>query len=102
MIRLVNTLCFICLVGLIVALYHIRYSAETEARALRRIEARIMAAKDRRDTLNAEWSSLNDPRRLQALSEQHLSLYNVEAHQIIDMRPDARRAMPVLMRGRGQ
>ena len=87
MIRLINSLCFMCLIVTFTALYHIRYSAEEEARALRQLERDIILAENRRATLHAEWSSLNNPRRLQQLAEQYLSLKNVEARQLIDLRP---------------
>jgi len=102
MIRIINALCLVCIVALVAVLYHIRYSAEAEARQLRRIEAGIIAAQDRRDMLDAEWSSLNDPRRLQELSQRYLSLGGVDPGQIVDMRPSELSAVPVLLQEAGQ
>ena len=87
MIRIFNIACFFVIVSLVTAVYHIRYSAEVEARKLHALERKITAAEDLRQTLAAEWSSLNDPRRLQVLVSQHLALSPLEAHQI--MRPTA-------------
>ena len=97
MMRLVNISLAICLVALIGALYHIRYSAESEARSLRKLERQIALEHDRRRTLQAEWSSLNDPRRLQILSREYLSLDTVRATQIIDMRPRHTQTIPVVL-----
>ena len=85
MIRIFNIACFFVIVSLVTAVYHIRYSAEVEARKLHALERKITAAEDLRQTLAAEWSSLNDPRRLQVLVSQHLALSPLEAHQV--MRP---------------
>ena len=83
MIRIFNITCFFVIVSLVAAVYHIRYSAEVEARKLQTLERKIMAAEDLRQTLAAEWSSLNDPRRLQVLVSQHLTLSPLEAHQVM-------------------
>lgn len=87
MMRLINLALVACLIMLIGVLYHVRYSAEGEARAVRKLERNIAVERDRQRTLRAEWSSLNDPRRLQILSRQYLDLDTVRATQIIDMRP---------------
>ena len=83
MIRIFNIACFFVIVSLVSAVYHIRYSAEVEARKLHALERKITAAEDLRQTLAAEWSSLNDPRRLQVLVSQHLTLSPLEAHQVM-------------------
>ncbi len=93
MIRIFNIACFFMIVSLVAAVYHIRYSAEVEARKLHTLERKITAAEDLRQTLAAEWSSLNDPRRLQVLVSQHLTLSPLEAHQV--MLPDASTLTPI-------
>jgi len=92
MIRIFNIACFFVIVSLVAAVYHIRYSAEVEARKLHALERKITAAEDLRQTLAAEWSSLNDPRRLQVLVSQHLTLSPLEARQV--MLPDASTLTP--------
>ena len=79
------------------ALYHIRYSAEAEAKALRDVQRIMAAEQDRRRTLQAEWASLNDPRRLQILSQQYLSLDYLRASQVLDLRDEATLSIPVLL-----
>lgn len=97
MIRLINISLGVALVILIGALYHIRYSAEGEARALRKLERQIAVEHDRQRTLRAEWSSLNDPRRLQLLSRQYLELETIRPSQIIDLQPRRVTSIPILM-----
>ncbi|MCH1568930.1 MAG: hypothetical protein L7U47_05895 [Alphaproteobacteria bacterium] len=97
MVRMVNiVLAFVCVI-LVAALYHIRYSAEAEAKALRQVERIIAVEQDRRRTLEAEWASLNDPRRLQALSQQYLSLDYLRASQVLDLRDGSALSIPVLL-----
>ncbi|MDG1008098.1 MAG: hypothetical protein P8P44_07765 [Alphaproteobacteria bacterium] len=101
MVKFLNiTLAFIVVV-LVAALYHIRYSAEAEARALRHMQRIMAVEQDRRRTLEAEWASLNDPRRLQMLSRQYLSLDYLRASQVLDLRDDRTLTIPVLMMPQG-
>ena len=97
MMRWVNVMCFVAIIILIAALYHVRYSADSEIRALRHAERAILAEQDRQQTLQAEWSSLNDPRRLQDLADRYLSLDPLKAEQVIDLRPREIRPIQVLM-----
>lgn len=97
MMRWVNISLAAALVVLIAALYHIRYSAESEARAVRQLERQIAAEHDRQRTLQAEWASLNDPRRLQILSRQYLELDTLRATQVIDMRTPRSETIPVVL-----
>ena len=101
MVKFLNiTLAFIVVV-LVATLYHIRYSAEAEAKALRHMQRIMAVEQDRRRTLEAEWASLNDPRRLQMLSRQYLSLDYLRASQVLDLRDDRTLTIPVLMMPQG-
>ena len=93
MSRIFNIVCFFVIVSLVAAVYHIRYSAEVETRKLHTLERKITAEEDLRQTLAAEWSSLTDPRRLQVLVSQHLTLSPLEAHQVV--LPDASALIPI-------
>ena len=101
MIRIVNIVCFLVIVSLVAAVYHIRYSAEVEARKLHALERKITAAEDMRQTLAAEWSSLNDPRRLQILVSRHLKLSPLKAHQIMLPDPPVPTPIPVKLLQQG-
>ena len=70
---------------------------EAEAKALRDTQRIMAAEQDRRRTLQAEWASLNDPRRLQILSRQYLSLDYLRASQVLDLRDETTLSIPVLM-----
>ena len=97
MVRMLNIALLFIFVILVAALYHIRYSAEAEAKALRDTQRIMAAEQDRRRTLQAEWASLNDPRRLQILSRQYLSLDYLRASQVLDLRDETTLSIPVLM-----
>ncbi|MGB0342844.1 MAG: cell division protein FtsL [Parvibaculales bacterium] len=101
MIRLLNTLCVICFIALTLAVYHIRYSAEAEARQLRRLEIRIGEELEQRRVLEAEWSSLNDPQRLQYLAGKYLDLQVARASQYVEENEEAITSVPVLLRAEG-
>ena len=96
MVRVLNIALIFVFVILVAALYHIRYSAEAEAKALRDMQ-RIMTAEQDRRHLQAEWASLNDPRRLQILSQQYLSLDYLRASQVLDLRDETTLSIPVLL-----
>ena len=56
-----------------------------------------MAAEQDRRRPRVEWASLNDPRRLQILSRQYLSLDYLRASQVLDLRDETTLSIPVLM-----
>jgi len=101
MIKYLNIALAFIVVVLLAALYHIRYSAEAEAKALRDMQRIVAVEQDRRRTLEAEWASLNDPRRLQILARQYLALDYLRASQVLDLRDDRTLTIPVLMVPRG-
>ena len=96
MVKYLNIALAFIVVVLLAALYHIRYSAEAEAKALRDMQRIVAVEQDRRRTLEAEWASLNDPRRL-----QYLALDYLRASQVLDLRDDRTLTIPVLMVPRG-
>jgi hypothetical protein len=102
MVRMLNITLAFAFVILVAALYHIRYSAEAEAKALRDMQRIMAVEQDRRRTLQAEWASLNDPRRLQILSRQYLSLDYLRASQVLDLRDETTFSIPVLMVPQGE
>ena len=97
MIRWINISLCLLLVLCIAALYHIRYSAEAEARGVRQVEQKINRELDRQRTLRAEWSSLNDPRRLQLLSRHYFQLGHLRLSQVEDMRTQETQTIPVML-----
>ncbi len=97
MMRWVNISLAVVLIAVIAALYHIRYSAEAEARVVRQLERQINQQHDLQRTLQAEWSSLNDPRRLQLLARDYLKLDYLRASQIIDMRHQGTHTVQIML-----
>lgn len=68
--------------------YKTKHDAERQLAELNQIRADIRAEQDTIDVLEADWSLLTQPRRLQQLSEiyrDELALEPVEAHQIIEI-----------------
>ena len=68
--------------------YKTKHEAEDRLAAVRKIEADIRYEEDTIDLLEADWSLLTQPSRLQKLSEIYhteLALAPVEAHQIVGL-----------------
>jgi cell division protein FtsL len=76
-----------CLVLAVLASAYVLYSLEHSIRGMERQIARTDAAianeKEMIGLLNAEWSSLVRPERLQRLAEQHLKLKRISPDQFV-------------------
>ena len=85
MIKVINAL---LVVGVLIAGFY-TYSLEHSTRGLERQIAKLKTGiSDERETiklLDAEWSSLTRPDRLQKLAEEQLNLAPIKAPQIIGM-----------------
>ena len=83
MVRALNA----CLVLALLAAAYVLYSLEHSIRGLeRRIAVTNAAIANEKETiglLNAEWSSLVRPERLQRLSERHLKLKRITPDQFV-------------------
>ena len=66
-------------------LFALKYEVRGLEAELERLEREARTEQEAIRVLNAEWSYLNRPERLQALSERHLPLAAVEARQIGDL-----------------
>ncbi|MDO8839868.1 MAG: hypothetical protein Q7V31_13155 [Parvibaculum sp.] len=84
MIRLINLLLVVAVIGLSVGLYDIKYRAEGADRAAGRLEAQIGAEREAIRVLRAEWSYLNQPERLQELAARYTALQPLTASQIVE------------------
>ena len=82
MIRMLNILLSVLVVLLFAGLYHIRYAADIKISDIKQTQQAIRQAEARQSILQAEWISLNNPARLEALSEQHLDLRPLKAGQL--------------------
>lgn len=75
--------------------YHVKYEAERKAKELAAVEDQIADEQERQRLLEAEWSHLNEPQRLQALAARYLTLNPIKATQIADMKElEARLPIP--------
>jgi len=82
MIRFINLLLVVAVIGLSVGLYDIKYRTESADRLAGRIEVQIAAEQDAIRVLRAEWSYLNQPERLQELAARYTELKPLTAKQI--------------------
>ena len=67
------------------ALYSLEHQTRGLERDIARTERGIDAEVENMRFLNAEWSSLTRPDRLQKLAEQHLGLTTLKAQQIVKL-----------------
>ncbi|MHA1113513.1 MAG: cell division protein FtsL [Alphaproteobacteria bacterium] len=79
------------------ALYLVKHEVQRREAELARLDRAILADQEAIHVLRAEWSYLNDPARLEALSAVHLDLRPLTAEAIgrfadLPRRLDARRA----------
>lgn len=83
MLRFVTLFVFILLFGVSAGLYHVKYSVDRMERQGLSLKARIADEKAAMRILEAEWSSLNRPDRLQKLSQRYLELAPVQVTQVV-------------------
>ena len=82
MMRVINFLLILAVIGLSVGLYDIKYKAEESVRHARQLEQRIASEQEAIRVLRAEWSYLNQPERLQELASRYTTLQPLGAGQI--------------------
>ncbi len=83
MLRFVTLFVFILLFGVSAGLYHVKYSVDRMERQGFSLKAKIAGEQQSIRILEAEWSSLNRPDRLQKLSQRYLELAPVEVAQVV-------------------
>jgi hypothetical protein len=83
MLKLLNALAIIGLIGTAGWAYSIKYETIYFAEQVKKIERRVEREKEAIAVLQAEWQHLNTPSRLQALTDRHLPLAPIQAAQII-------------------
>tara|TARA_R110002124_G_scaffold74257_1_gene199281 strand:+ start:1839 stop:2216 length:378 start_codon:yes stop_codon:yes gene_type:complete len=82
MIRALNIVLVLSVIGLSVLLYDIKYRAEAAETRAQKIEREITAEQESIRVLRAEWSYLNQPERLQELARRYTKLEPLQAGQI--------------------
>ncbi len=83
MIRFVNLAAIFITLTASYALYHVKYEATDYSRQVTDLREEIAVERDLVNVLKAEWSSLNEPQRIQRLADQYLELQTLDARQIV-------------------
>ena len=83
MMRLLNILAILGLLGTAAWAYSIKYETIYYAEQVKKLEKRLDRERDSINTLRAEWQHINKPVRLQVLADRHLQLQALQATQII-------------------
>lgn len=84
MLRFVTGFAIILLFGVSAGLYHVKYSVDRMERQGLALKMKIAEEQAAMRILDAEWSSLNRPERLQKLSARYLQLAPVEVVQVVN------------------
>ena len=82
-----STLFFACIaVGTGIALFHIKYQVIALEQEYKQTIARIKETHESIHVLRAEWTHLNDPKRLQVLAQKHLNIGPIQSSQFISLK----------------
>jgi cell division protein FtsL len=72
--RLLNLIVIAALVAAAAWVYKIKFDAAVQAEKVERIRAEIRKERDQTAALRAEWAKLDNPARIQRLSERYLGM----------------------------
>ncbi|MEQ8747777.1 hypothetical protein [Pyruvatibacter sp.] len=98
MMRILNTAVVLVTLAVAFALYHVKYETQAEQRDIRNLTAELATEHDAIQVLQAEWSLLNQPERLEGLVERHTDLQPLAPAQIVTLAdlPARPKALPGL------
>ena len=80
--RLLHLIVVASLVVAAVHVYKIKFESTVQAERVAKLGAEIRRERDRIAALRAEWAQLDNPARIQALAQRHLSLKPIDPVQI--------------------
>jgi hypothetical protein len=81
------TLLFIFITaGVGLGLFQLKYQVMNLEQHHHRVQKTIRETKETMHVLKAEWAHLNDPKRLQNLSERYLTIAPIQGSQLISLR----------------
>ncbi len=83
MLKFVNSLLVLGLLGAAFVVYSLEYSIKQDERLIAKAKSDARQTRETIKLLNAEWSMLTRPDRLQRLAKQHLNLQPVRADQMV-------------------
>lgn len=83
MIRILNALACIALIGSAGYAYSIKYQTLYQAEHIAKMKRDIRTARDVIGMSRAEWAFLTRPERLQPLADKHLDLQPTTANQVV-------------------
>lgn len=83
MVRILNVLAVLALIGSAIYAYSIKYDTIFHAERIVKLKHQIKAEQDRIATLKAEWSHLTRPEQVQVLSDKFLELQPMSLRQIV-------------------
>lgn len=82
-----STLLFACIaVAVGMGLFHIKYQVVMLENEYKQTKERIQETNESIHILKAEWTHLNDPKRLQTLAQKHLGIGPMQSGQFISMK----------------
>jgi cell division protein FtsL len=77
-VRAVNVVFLAAMIVAAIVTYALKHQAEVAAENIGRLQADIAKERDKIRTLNAEWSFLNQPSRLDALVKEHADYFQLQ------------------------
>ncbi|WP_026607086.1 cell division protein FtsL [Methylocapsa acidiphila] len=83
MVRILNLLAVVALIGSAIYAYSIKYETIYHAERIVKLKHEIKAEQDQIGMLRAEWAHLTRPERIQALADKLLDLQPVALTQIV-------------------
>jgi cell division protein FtsL len=84
MIRILNFVVVGCMIVAAVVVYEVKYQSTYKAQAVVRLNGEIRSEREKIATLNAEWSRLAAPVRIQTLAERYLGMKALDVSRIDD------------------
>ncbi len=94
MLRLLNVLLVVCVLASGFGLYTLEHRTRSVEREIARVDAGIESEYEFIGLLNAEWSMLTRPQRLEQLARNHLDLGPVLPDQLVELNGLAEKLPP--------
>lgn len=83
MLRFLNVVAIVALIGSAVYAYSIKYQTMLRAEQINKMKREVKAERDAVAVLRAEWSFLTRPGRVQELADKYLDLQQLSVAQIV-------------------